>query len=173
MAPEAATMKYQLLAAMLAAAALMAVAGATGANVIVTSSNAISSVAIAPTSNSFISGNSQTWLGTVTGGTEPYSYTWNVYSGTGTLLSTTTYTGNAYTTNAYTYLFSSTGYYYANVVVIDTNAKEANSVNSLITVCWPTCTGTPSASAYISLPPPRIMVEMEGWWQQLLQWLGL
>ena len=134
---------YLFLIPILAMIALPLVfSGNVGGNVIVSGNNAPVQVTISPTSNSFIAVNSQTWTATVIPGTPPYSYTWNVYAYNGALLATTTYAGNSYTSNAYTYTFDYGQTYYANVVVVDSVPNTANSVNSVIVVCYPTCSGT-------------------------------
>ena len=106
-------------------------------------------VSIAPTSNTLPFGVQQTLTATVTPGQPPYTYDWTVANALGIAFSAS-YSGNAYTTNTFTFTALAAGTYNAYVVVIDTSSagSTANSINSIITVNPPiTCSFTTSVAS--------------------------
>ena len=122
-----------------------------GGNVLV--SNAVVTVSISPGSGSIIAQNTMTWTATVLPSKPPYTYVWNLYNFAGTLNTTTTYSSCSLTTNTFSYAFNYGQKWYANVVVTDAVPNTASSANSVITVCYPSCSGVSSGSlAFLSKP---------------------
>lgn len=116
-----------------------------------------------------VSGNTLTWVTTLTGGTSSYTYNWNVYNSvTGALMTNQLWAGNSFLGNTFSWitpLNTAGNSVFANVIITDsaTSAVSINTINSgtinIIAASIPVLTipsneiimGTPSDNQIISV----------------------
>jgi hypothetical protein len=105
--------------------------------------NAQTSVTISPTSASILSGQSQQFLSTVSGGTSPYTYQW-YRNGTSV---------NGAASSSWTFTPSSVGHYSIFLKVTDTESQTAYSNNATLTV-------TPGASFNVTISQSATIIDL-------------